>query len=137
MSWSPVTGENVEYRVYRASTDNPASAIPIGEGWQTGTTFNDITAQVPVVMPGPCNLPGMAEPVSYFYWVRAREGEGCESALSATPAEGYRVQAKRSETAAVLPLEGAGRLMVFGALGVAFLLLGRCAGRGGDNSKAA
>lgn len=91
VTWSAVAGTGIEYRVYRSRTNNVASAAPIGEGWQTEATFNDITALVPVVIPGEgCNAQDTVEEVHYFYWVKARSEEGCESPLSTTPAEGFR-----------------------------------------------
>lgn len=91
VSWSAVAGENIEYRVYRSTTNSAASAAPIGEGWQTEATFSDITALLPQTEPGEgCNAPDVTTEVHYFYWVKARSEEGCESPLSATPAEGFR-----------------------------------------------
>lgn len=94
VTWAAVAGTAIEYRVYRNTTNNPATAAPIGEGWQTEATFSDITAQVPEVVPGEgCNAPDEIEEVHYFYWVKARSEEGCESPLSAVPAEGFRTSA--------------------------------------------
>ncbi len=91
VSWSAVAGTGIEYRVYRNTTNNSATAAPIGEGWQTEATFSDITALVPEVIPGEgCNAPDTLQEVHYFYWVKARSEEGCESPLSAAPAEGFR-----------------------------------------------
>jgi hypothetical protein len=91
ISWSAVTGTGIEYRVYRNTNNNSATAAPIGEGWQTEATFSDITALVPEVIPGEgCNAPDTRQEVHYFYWVKARSEEGCESPLSAAPAEGFR-----------------------------------------------
>ncbi len=94
VSWGAVAGAGIEYRVYRNTTNNPAGAAPIGEGWQTEATFSDITALVPEVIPGEgCNAPDTLQEVRYFYWVKARSDEGCESPLSAAPAEGFRTAA--------------------------------------------
>lgn len=91
LTWSAVAGENIEYRVYRSTTNSAASAAPIGEGWQTEATFSDITALLPQTTAGEgCNAPDVTTEVHYFYWVKARSEEGCESPLSATPAEGFR-----------------------------------------------
>ena len=94
VSWGAVAGTGIEYRVFRNTTNNSATAAPIGEGWQTEATFSDITALVPEVVPGEgCNAPDTLEEVHYFYWVKARSEEGCESPLSAAPAEGFRTAA--------------------------------------------
>lgn len=91
VTWGAVAGTGIEYRVYRNTTSNVASAAPIGEGWQTEATFSDITALVPEVVPGEgCNAPNVVKEIHYFYWVKARSEEGCESDLSAVPAEGFR-----------------------------------------------
>lgn len=91
VSWSAVAGAGIEYRVYRSTANNAATAAPIGEGWQAEATFSDITALVPEVVPGEgCNAPDTLREVRYFYWVKARSEEGCESPLSAAPAEGFR-----------------------------------------------
>lgn len=105
VSWRPVAGENIEYRVYRSRTNNAASAAPIGEGWQTEVSFSDITALLPQTTVGEgCNAPDVTTEVRYFYWVKARSEEGCESPLSATPAEGFRTGsgARTAATGSVL-----------------------------------
>lgn len=91
VSWSAVAGTAIEYRVFRSTTSSAASAAPIGEGWQAETTFSDITALVPEVTAGEgCNAPDVVREVHYFYWVKSRSEVGCESPLSAVPAEGFR-----------------------------------------------
>ena len=86
-----MAGESIEYRVYRSRTNSAGSAAPIGEGWQTEATFSDITALLPQTEVGEgCNAPDVTTEVRYFYWVKARSEEGCESSLSATSAEGFR-----------------------------------------------
>lgn len=105
VTWNAVAGTGIEYRVYRSRTRNVASAAPIGEGWQTEATFDDITALVPEVVPGEgCNPQDTVQEVHYFYWVKARSEEGCESALSTTPAEGFRAAsgARAAATGAVV-----------------------------------
>jgi len=129
IAWNAVAGENIEYRVFRATSNNPASASPIGEAWQTGTTFSDITALVPEIIPGECLMPEQINEVHYFYWVRARSEVGCESALSAPPAEGFRVQAAKQALASLWPsARGAGALLVYGLLAVALAFAGRWTG---------
>lgn len=91
LTWSAVAGDNIEYRVYRSTTNSAASAAPIGEEWRTQATFSDITALLPQTTAGEgCNAPEVTTEVHYFYWVKARSEEGCESPLSATSAEGFR-----------------------------------------------
>lgn len=115
VSWNAVAGSNIEYRVYRGTTSSAIGAVPIGEGWQTATTFSDITALVPEVDQGDCFNPGQVSEVHYFYWVRARSQEGCESDLSATPAEGFRVRAAKSAVASLFPVPGSAEgLLVYG-----------------------
>jgi hypothetical protein len=101
VTWGAVAGTGMEYRVYRNTTNNAGTAAPIGEGWQAEATFNDITALVPEVIPGEgCNPQSVVQEVHYFYWVKARSEEGCESPLSTTPAEGFRVASGARSAAA-------------------------------------
>lgn len=128
VSWNAVAGESIEYRVLRSRTSDPATATPIGAAWQAGTSFSDITARVPEVIPGECFMPEQVNEVRYFYWVRARSMEGCESELSSPPAEGYRGRAGnagKQAAAALLPgPAGSGRLLVYTVLAAALALLG-------------
>lgn len=95
LTWNAVSGAGIEYRVYRGTTNNPAAAAPIGEGWQAAVSFEDITARVPETVPGEgCNPQPTVEVVRYYYWVQARSEEGCESNLSATPVQGFRTASK-------------------------------------------
>lgn len=138
ISWSAVSGEAVEYRVYRNTTNSTATATPIGEAWQTGTTFLDITARVPALIPGDgCLVPATTSEVSYFYWVRARTDVGCESAFSSPAAEGLRTSAKQAVQAAgflAVGPGGAGRLFAYLGLVVVLLFLGRARVRDGQRS---
>lgn len=104
VSWNAVAGANIEYRVFRFTSDSAVSAQPLGEAWQTGTTFNDITARVPEIVPADCAMPDTVNEVRYFYWVKARSQEGCESPFSASPAQGHRIQSAKQVAAGVLPL---------------------------------
>ncbi|MBI2423369.1 MAG: hypothetical protein HYV27_11120 [Candidatus Hydrogenedentes bacterium] len=112
LEWDAVATAGAEYRVFRSETNNSATAVPLGDQWQTETDFLDITALLPrVVGRDACN-PEVSTPVSYFYWVKARSATGCESAFSATPATGSRGAAK-----ALLGSAGApGTLLIFAAL---------------------
>lgn len=128
VTWSSVAAEGVEYRVYRNTANAPAAAAPLGESWQSAATFLDITARVPETIPGDgCLVPATVSEVHYFYWVRARTLETCESALSATAAEGFRTQAKLQVSPAGFPAvggAGAVRLLAYAVL-LAVFLIGR------------
>lgn len=118
ISWNAVATPNAEYRVYRNTQNDPATAAPLGTAWVTGTTFSDLSALPPDAggIAG-CCLFGEPIPVQYYYWVKARTETGCESALSATPAIGYRGSGK---LAAGEPASAAADGLVLGL--AAFLL---------------
>jgi len=101
ITWTGIGLANAEYRVFRSTTPVAGNALPLGTAWQTSTSFQDVTAQVPVVNdPGGCfREPDITE-VHYYYWVKARNEIGCESELSASYAEGYRGLAKSASAAA-------------------------------------
>jgi len=135
LSWNAVSGDSIEYRVFRSTTNTVASAVPIGEQWQSGTTFNDITARVPETVPGECLMPDMVSEVHYFYWVRARSEVGCESALSTPSVEGFRVQAAKSAAAILLPAaDEAGRMIIYGLVALALVATACRRGRMGSNA---
>lgn len=114
IGWSAVATTGAEYRVYRNTVNNAASALALGTEWQTSTSFLDVSALVPAVVPGDgCTVPDQVTEVSYFYWVRARTPEGCQGSLSANSAEGFRVQAKREQAASLVPrVESGGTLLL-------------------------
>ena len=114
IGWSAVATTGAEYRVYRNTVNNAASALALGAEWQTSTSFLDISALVPVVVPGDgCTVPDQVTEVNYFYWVRARTPEGCQGGLSATSAQGFRVQAKQQRAASLLPgVESGGTMLL-------------------------
>ena len=119
VGWSAVATTGAEYRVYRNTTNNAATSLPLGESWQSNTTFLDITARVPEVVAGDgCTVADQINEVHYFYWVRARTPEGCQGLLSAASAEGFRTQAKSLATAAgILPVTAAlDKLFLYGLL---------------------
>ncbi|MCF6285831.1 MAG: hypothetical protein L3K26_11625, partial [Candidatus Hydrogenedentes bacterium] len=131
VGWSAVATTGAEYRVYRNTTDNSASAVALGTVWQSSTTFTDITAQVPEVIAGDgCTVPDQVSEVHYFYWVKARTVDGCQGDLSATSAEGFRVSAKQvAVAAAMIPTGGAlGTSLVYGVAVFLLLLWQRVAG---------
>ena len=92
LSWDAVLDPNAEYRVFRNDVPLLASAVPIGEGWQTETFFSDITAPAAEVMGGAgCLGVPMVTLVPQFYWVKSRTFEtGCESGFGDAPVEGFR-----------------------------------------------
>ncbi len=94
VTWDAVADPNAEYRVFRGQTNQPATASPLGDSWQQTTSFADITAAPPIVVdPGGCFRDAVYTRVSYFYWVKARTGTGCESEFSVS-AQGSRAPAK-------------------------------------------
>jgi len=124
VGWQAVAA-GAEYRVYRSTSNNAASAVALGAEWQSGTTFLDITALVPVVVMGDgCAVPNQVSAVRYFYWVRARTPEGCQGELSAPAAEGFRTQAKGALSPAGMFPAGGELLILLGAL----LILARGSG---------
>lgn len=124
ISWNAVATANAQYRVYRNTTDDPATATPLGTSWVSGTTFSDLSALPPVAggIAG-CCLVGEPTFVKYYYWVKARTESGCESDLSVTPAIGFRDAAK---IASVSPVSAASDGFM---LGMAALLLCVCSRR--------
>jgi PKD repeat protein len=67
VTWNPVVGAT-QYRVYRADTNNFASAAI--SGWQTGTTLDDFSAAVNPTDTGGCQGGGGSQP-TWYYWVTA------------------------------------------------------------------
>jgi len=118
VSWLPAAGA-YEYRVYRASTNQPENVIAVSDWLPGATSFTDTTAGAPAL-----NVAGLAgcsganqayQFFAYYYWVRARSEGGCPSDYS-LPAEGYRA-ADKSATA-VPPLRADAAMLA----GVAALL---------------
>jgi hypothetical protein len=130
VNWSAVGTTGAEYRVFRSTTNLSNTALPLGDGWQSNTSFMDVTALVPETSTGDgCTMPSQATEVRYFYWVKARTVDGCQGALSNDSAEGFRVQAKKVVTAGAMPL--AGTPLLYGAALVLLLLRAR-----GDSRRA-
>ncbi len=102
VSWS--SGSALEYRVYRADSNSFASAQPIGAGWQLSRTFSDFSAAAPVEGgPAGCFGQGGFSAVNQFYWVIARDANGCESTV-AGPVQGARApESAKSLEAAMAP----------------------------------
>ena len=130
IAWEAVAGANVEYQIFRNTTDDPAGASPISD-WISDTTFLDTTAAAPT--PGPLNCSG--QPIlsfnTHYYWIPAREaGAFCASELSAS-VSGFRGSNSPVATAGVTPN---GPDAEFGAL-LLVILLGL--GLGGRERKTA
>jgi hypothetical protein len=121
VGWS--SGSALEYRVYRADNNNFANALPLGAGWQLSRTFGDFSAAAPVAGgPAGCFGGGGDSPVNQFYWVIARDNDGCESVV-AGPVQGSRAtEDAKSLDAAVAPMgDWAVSLLVCGVLLLAAL----------------
>lgn len=118
VSWNAVADANARYRVYRSTAQDSSTAVPLGEGWQSGVAFQDFTAEVPVSSGG-CSCAPTYTPVRYYYWVKAQNEFGCESDFSTPPAEGYRGKAKSAVlTARILPGTFGDGCVVLGVVGV-------------------
>jgi uncharacterized protein YjdB len=89
VQWDPVSGTNIEYRVYRYEKDDPERAAPLGDDWQSDVTFLDETAEPPLFAGIGCyELPPWMTK-RYYYWVVTRGGPECVSEFSDAD-EGYR-----------------------------------------------
>lgn len=112
VSWGSVAGSNIQYRVFRAAENNPVFALPLGEGWQTGTSFRDRSAKPPLIATASgCNMPPPYTAYDFYYWVQSRDDSGCPSDLSTTPAVGYRVPAKLLDGPAEATMPGTDALL--------------------------
>lgn len=96
VEWAPVDG-NVEYRVYRARTNNAENAVAVSAWLADSTSFLDTSALAPegALIMG-CQGQNVDTTVHYYYWVRAREEGGCPSDYS-QPAEGWRGAAAKAD----------------------------------------
>lgn len=129
VSWTASTSPNVQYRVYRALTNDAAAAQPLGTGPQAATTFSDITALAPIQPSTGCACNAQATITHYFYFVRAVAPSGCESEFSTPGAEGFRgtAQAASAKAATVLdtlPATSAGVNIAYAGQAVAVRLEG-------------
>lgn len=81
VTWEAAPGAT-QYRVWRSTQNDPTTAVAITD-WVEGTTQPDTTAAPPVVtVESGCPRRERTDPVYYFYWVQARNSDGCENALS-------------------------------------------------------
>ena len=87
VTWMAVDGATA-YQVWRADTNNLDAAEAIS-GWITATEFLDTTAEPAALPPGFPGCYGLPDIQTYWYWVRARDAEQCETDFSA-PDTGYR-----------------------------------------------
>lgn len=130
LSWDAVTDPNAEYRVFRSDEPSLVSAVPIGEGWQSATSFSDITAPVPEVIAGAgCFGVPIVTVVPQFYWVKSRVLEtGCESAFAEEAVQGFRGAKKinvGAVSASTLPsFSGGGDVVLMGLLVALFVVMG-------------
>lgn len=85
--WDAAAGA-AEYRVYRAPVSD-AEAIEAVSDWIAGVTSWLDTTAAAVQAPALGCQGGVAAPIAYYYWVRARDEGGCPSEYS-EPAEGSR-----------------------------------------------
>lgn len=82
VSWDPVQGDGIEYRVYRSVSNDPLTAVALAD-WSSATMFVDTN----VPSNGGMGCPGEASGGLFvYYWVKARNTPGCESAFSASAA---------------------------------------------------
>jgi hypothetical protein len=129
LTWDAVSDSTAEYRVYRNDVPLVAGATPIGGGWQTETSFVDITATVPEVIGGSgCLGVPMVTVVPHFYWVKSRAvATGCESGFANAPVEGFRGAKKinvDAVSASAMPTSwGGADSLLMGLLVVVFLVL--------------
>ncbi|MBI2431922.1 MAG: hypothetical protein HYV26_03535 [Candidatus Hydrogenedentes bacterium] len=91
LSWNAVAIAGAEYRVFRNTVVDINTAVPLGEGWQTETSFTDLTALAPEIS-GPPACPPLQEvqEIRYNYWVVVRGADGCISEFSSPPVVGFR-----------------------------------------------
>lgn len=123
LTWDPVPGAGVQYRVYRATASNPNDAVPLHPDWIDTPQYLDNTAQRPEVLRGAgCDTADVMISYTYYYWVKARGAEGCESGFSAM-ASGSRGLSKHAAAGAAGGIPAA---LLFGAAG---LLMARGARR--------
>jgi len=86
-----LTEPGASYRVYRADSADLSAALPLGDEWTTGQdSFTDFSAIAAVqTQTRGCFPMTIDEETAHFYWVLARDADGCESAY-AGPVEGFR-----------------------------------------------
>jgi len=87
ITWAPPQYENpLEYKLYRAISDDIAEAIPLNMPYTTDTTWTDsFTVETIEPPPAGCNC----TLIQYYYWVRVQlHPAGGLSPFSAPPARG-------------------------------------------------
>lgn len=116
LQWSASSTPGAEYRVWRSLQLNLSTAVALGDGWQTTTTFQDVTAAAAQASTD-CTKP---DPIitSYYYWVQARNEQACVSEFS-SPAQGSRSAAKSLAAAGVA---SGGTLICYGLVMLSLLL---------------
>lgn len=100
VSWTGTASAGAQYRVFRSLDTDFSNAKPVGTGWQSATVFADVTALVPAQAPGGCACNPDFINTTYYYWVKARTAQGCESIASTPPVAGYRGLSKAAAAGA-------------------------------------
>jgi len=91
VSWTAAEDAGIEYRVFRSKTRSVEDAEALGAGWQSSNVYVDITGTAAVPdQPSGCFLKPNAKITHYFYWVKARAADGCESSFSHRTGPGGR-----------------------------------------------
>jgi len=97
-----LTEPGASYRVYRGDSNALSAALPLGDEWTTGQdSFTDFSAVAAIqTQTRGCFPMTIDEETTHFYWVVARDADGCESNF-AGPVEGFRGGATKAETDAL------------------------------------
>ncbi|MFM1922010.1 MAG: hypothetical protein RLZZ303_3644 [Candidatus Hydrogenedentota bacterium] len=114
VSWN--AGSALEFRVFRADSNNFSTAVPLGDGWTTARSFSDFSAAPGVAAPGGC-FGGGGNTATQFYWVIARDATECESA-PAGPVSGARAADKLATSPAGTGALGLGLCAALAAAGL-------------------
>lgn len=125
LNWNAIAEGGAQYRVYRARVNDVDQAVALG-AWQPETAFTDTTALPAVENRFLGCLPGETVTTRYYYFVRARAVDGCQSAF-AGPAVGLRAAPPK---AAVQQSAGHGDAIGLGLALFALAFAGRSRRRG-------
>ena len=117
VTWAAIADQDAEYRVFRSTLADVNTAVPLGDAWQIGTEFLDITAAVPLNIGGGCGANSVV--TDYYYWVKARSS-GCESAFQSLGTLGFRSGGKSLRTAGAR-----GGMLLWAAMATALALCRR------------
>jgi hypothetical protein len=118
ITWTSGGGTS-EYRVFRSNDSIFANAVPLGNGWQVALSFSDFSAAPSTgggSSRGCFGSRGGSGGTPQYYWVIARDADGCES-TPAGPVQGSRAPAEKEETASAAVMgDAAMALLLCGAL---------------------